>query len=101
MPLTSSQLVTLACAKSKTPGMTSQAGLLLNMILSDLAQTYDMGLATTFIQFNMNIPLGSGPIPMPADFLRVMKEGFFFVYNGVPYMLIPIELNEYDALVQQ
>ena len=101
MPLNSSQLITLACQKAKVPGMTQQAGLMLNMILGDLAQAYDFGLASTFIQFNMNVPLGSGPIVMPADFLRVRPEGFFFVYNGVPYILISIELAEFDALVQQ
>src|SRR3974390_2988325 len=101
MPLSSAQLVTLACQKAKTPGMTSQAGQLLNMVLGDLAQTYDMGLASTLIQFNMNVPGGSGPIAMPADFLRVKPQGFFFVYNGVPYVLISIELSEFDALVQQ
>jgi hypothetical protein len=101
MPLSSAQLVTLACQKAKVPGMVSQGGQLLNMILGDLAQTYDMGLASTFIQFNMNVPGGSGPIVMPADFLRVMPRGFFFVYNGVPYMLISIDLDEFDALVQQ
>ena len=101
MPLSSAQLCTLACQKAKVPGMISQAGQMMNMILGDLAQTYDMGLASTLIQFNMSVPGGSGPIHMPLDFLRVRPQGFFFVYNGVPYVLISIELDEFDALVQQ
>src|SRR3974390_612405 len=101
MPLSSQQLVNIACMKAKTPGMIAACGQLLNLILQDLAQTYDFGLATSIFQFNMNIPLGSGPISMPPDFLRVKPKGFFFVYNGVPYTLISIELDEYDALVQQ
>jgi len=101
MPLSSAQIITLACQKAKVPGMTSQAGMLLNLILGDLAQNYDFGLATALFQFMMDVPTGSGPIVMPADFLRVRPEGFFFVYNGVPYVLISIELAEFDALVQQ
>lgn len=81
--------------------MVSQAGQLLNMILADLAQTYDLGLATTTTTFVFNVALGSGPIVLPADFLRVKPKGFFFTYSGVPYVLIPIDLDEYDALVQQ
>jgi hypothetical protein len=43
--LTSAQLVTLSTQIARAPGYTSQAGQLLNAILSDLAQTYDFALA--------------------------------------------------------
>lgn len=107
--LTSAQLVTLACQRAKIPGMVSQCGQYLNMILADLAQIYDFGLATTTYNFNFSVATvgqqglvtNNPPIPAPADFLRVKPKGFFFIYNGVPYTLISIELDEYDALVLQ
>jgi hypothetical protein len=73
---------------------------MLNVILQDLSQSYDFGLAQGIITGNFNVPGGSGPIQMPVDFLRVRPRGFFFVYNGVPYVLISIDLDEFDSLVQ-
>lgn len=91
--------------------MLSQAGQLLNMILGDLCQTYDFQLARKTFYFNFNPGLvspvgnsiyGSGPYPLPADFLRCQDEkAVFWTLLGVPYPLIPIDLSEFDMAVQQ
>jgi hypothetical protein len=74
----------------------------LNSILSDLAQTYDFALArtNTTIVFNSGGISGSGPYPLPADFLRALPDGVFFILNGITYYLTPIDLDEYDSLPQ-
>lgn len=111
MSMTATQLVTLACQVAKVPGMTSQAGQLLNMVLQDLAQTYDLFLARKTYQFNFNPgivdPLGRfqngvGPYPLPADFLRCVDDkSVYWTLLGVPYPMIPIDLAEMDMTVQQ
>jgi len=113
MALTAAQIITLACQQSKTPGYTSQAGELLNAILSDLSQTYDFDIAKGTYTFNFqpglittnvypNIQPGGGPYPLPSDFLRMVdnKDAMWFLL-GVPYPMIPCDLSEYDNLVQQ
>lgn len=111
MALTSQQIVTQACAIAGASGLTAQAGQLLNMILSDLCQTYDLGLARKTYTFTFSTTLtdpagrfqqGSGPYPLPTDFLRcVDAQSVFWTLNGVPYPMIPIDLSEFDMTTQQ
>ena len=110
MAQTASTIVTLACQIAKCPGYTTQAGQLLNMILSDLCQTYDFDAAKKTYYFNFNPGLvasvgnsiyGSGPYPLPADYLRAIKGEVFWTLNGVVYDMIPCDLAEFDHLVQQ
>ena len=113
MALTAAQIVALSCQDAHVPGMTSQAGEFLNMILGDLCRTYDFELAAKTVYGNFNPGLsaivgnslyGSGPYPLPADFLR-MKDDLSAFWTlpgyGVPYMMIPCDLSEFDMLVQQ
>jgi hypothetical protein len=109
--LQAQQIVTLACQTAKCPGYTSQAGQLLNSILQEVAQTYDIatGAKQTF-RFNFNPGLianvgnsiyGSGPYPLPTNYLRAIKGECFWTLNGVVYDMIPVDLDEFDHLVQQ
>lgn len=105
MSLTAAQIVTLACQISKSPGYTSQAGQLLNATLTDLYQGYDFDLLRTVYNFNLASGVngsnsGSGPYDLPADYLRARYNEVFFTYSGVKYILISIELAQYDAAVQ-
>ena len=113
MPLSASQIVTIATQAMKCPGFASQAGQLLNAALSDLCQTYDFDVAkgTYTFHFNTslitsavypNIAVGGGPYPLPADFLRMIdeKDAMWFLQN-VPYPMISCDLSEYDNFVQQ
>lgn len=109
----SATLITLATQIAKTPGFTSQAGDLFNIILSDLCQTYDFDVARGTYTFNFNpglittdvypnIQPGGGPYPLPADFLRMASDKEFqWFLLGVPYPMIPCDLDEYDNMVQQ
>lgn len=101
MALTGDQIVTLALLDAKAPGFTAQAFQTLNMILSDLSQTYDFDVARGVYNFNFNTSLGSGPIPLPADYLRADIGDVFFTVQGVPYPLQSIDLNEFDGFIQQ
>lgn len=105
MSLTAAQICTLALQIAKAPGFTSQAGQLLNAILDDLCQTYDFDIARGVTTFNLSpganaANVGAGPYSLPADYLRARYNEVFFTYSGVPYVLISIELAEYDAAVQ-
>lgn len=114
MPLSASQIIALSCQDAKCPGFTDQAGNLLNMILSDLCQTYEFDAARGTYVFNFNtsqptnaalypnVLPGSGPYQLPADFLRMIddKDACWFL-QGVPYPMIPCDLSEFDNLVQQ
>lgn len=110
MATTAAQICALSLQDAKVPGYTAQAGLLLNMILQELAQTYDFDVArgTTFFNFNTalayptnpNVRLGSA-YGLPADYLRAEYGDVFWTLQGVPYMLISCDLREFDAMVQQ
>lgn len=111
MPLSAAQLCSLAATDAHAPGAVTQAGEMLNMVLSDLCQTYDFALARKTFYFNFNPGLkaqvgnsifGSGPYPLPADFLRCADDkSVFWTLQGVPYFLVPIDLSEFDGTVQQ
>lgn len=111
MALQAQQIIALACQDAKAPGFTSQAGQFLNMVLSDLCQAFDFEVARKTFYFDFNPSLvspignsiyGSGPYPLPSDYLRAAGDRAVFWTNlGVPYNLIPIDLAEFDSAVQQ
>jgi hypothetical protein len=112
VPLSSAQIVARACATAHVPGWTSQGGQYLNAILSDLNQTYDLDLTKGTFNFVFNVGLvanpnfpnitaGSGPYPLPATFLRCVKDEVMWFNQGVPYPMIPCDLSEFDWMVQQ
>ena len=109
---TAAQIVNIACQIAKVPGYTTQAGVLLNSILSDLCQTYDFDAAKKTVFGNFNTQLvatlgdsiyGSGPYPLPADYLRAIPGEVWWTLpgTGVKYPLICIDLAEFDVAVQQ
>ena len=105
MPLTCQQLLALARQDARCPGFTVQSGQLLNMVLSDLCQTYDFSTAMKTLQFllptsqlNQN---GQAFFNLPTDYLRTTRYGSFYTIVGVPYPMIHCDLEEYDMLVQQ
>lgn len=102
------QIVSLACQIAKCPAYTSQAGQFLNSVLRSLAQNYDFDIIRKTYTFDLSTSAegngyapGSGPNPMPADFLRLHRKGSFYNINGVPYPLIGVEQSEFDMYVQQ
>ena len=99
--LTGDQIVTLALQDAHAPGFINQGYQTLNMILSDLAQTYDFDVARGVYTFNFNTALGSGPIPLPADYLRADLGESFFTIQGFKYRMDAIDLSEFDSLAQQ
>lgn len=96
--LTAAQIVTLATQVAKVPGMTSQAGQLLNAILAELCQNYDFELGSTAYAFSFTGV--SGPYAMPADYLRMKKDTFLYTIDGVPYVLPQVDYPQYLAMIQ-
>ncbi len=114
MPLSAAQICELARQVTNARGFTVQSGELLNSILADLCQKYDLDLAKKTLNFNLtpaaapignlNAQLASGPFILPADYLRTKIGDVMFFPNGLgnfPLRLTPIDLGEFDGLVQQ
>ena len=110
--LTSAQIVTLACQTAQCPGFITQSGQLLNSILADLSQTYDLDICRGTFNFPFNtgvvvasnfpnIQAGSGPYALPVDYLRAARDECIWFNHGVPYPLICVDLSEFDWQVQQ
>ena len=97
MPLSSQQLISLACQITKQPGFVTQAGLFLNMILSDYCQTIqdqDTIRQTTIL----NIGATAAGYALPDNHLRT-REVFYSV-NGAIFYLNQIPIEDYDQLFQ-
>src|SRR6516165_6529246 len=108
MALTAAQIINLSCQIANVPGFTTQALQLLNAILQELLQDYDFLTIRKSFNFNFNTAAsglgyapGSGPNPMPTDFLRLHRTGAFYQIFQVPYTLIGVTQQEFDTFVQQ
>lgn len=110
MASTAAQIIDVAQQIAKCPRYDTQALALLNVILDDLCDTYDLGVArdTHYFNFNPGITTlvgdnvyGSGPYFMPADFLRPLYGEVWWTLQGVKYPLIACDLYQFDMLVQQ
>ncbi len=116
--LPASTIITRANQIAKTPGMVSQGLDGLNIVLSEICQHEDFALARGLFQFNFNPALitlfGSGPYPLPLDYLRTsgssgsegVTKSAWFLYpapnfpSGQPMPLVPIDLGEFDQYPQ-
>jgi hypothetical protein len=105
MPLTAAQICTRAAQIARVPGFLTQAGDSLNVVLQELCQDYDFALARKTYQFNFNTSQlnssGQAYQDFPSDFLRAIRNECFYYISGVPYPMIPLDLSEFDMLVQQ
>jgi hypothetical protein len=103
MPLAASQIVTLATQIAKCPSFTTQGGQFLNSVLADLCQDYDLVAARGITSFVFQTTsTGSGPYALGVtDWLRANRNDVFYTIDGVKYVMIGVEMAEYDALVQQ
>lgn len=116
--LTAAQIISHALEIARAPLYTTQAQDLFNAILSDLCQEYDLALARGLFQFNFNPSLvtmyGSGPYPLPLDYLRTSgssgatgtSRSAWYLYptpafpQGQPIFMTPIDLAQFDMLPQ-
>lgn len=95
---------------------------MLNVVLAELCQNYDFDIARGAFFFTFNAQFGgddfnldfnsdfgppltggmnSGPYTMPIDWLRARRDDVFYTIDGVKYVMINVDLAEYDSLVQQ
>ena len=94
---TAQELVTLACQICNCPGRSAQAGQFLNLILSNYAQTVDEDVIRKTVTINIGPqPTIPFPYPLPIDYLRWYD--LFYLVNGEPFYLEPMELKDFDAL---
>lgn len=108
MALTAAQIIDISTQIAKCPGYTAQALELLNAVLQELLLDYDFLTIRKSFQFQFNTGAsglgyapGSGPNPMPSDFVRLHRGGNFYLISQVPYTLIGVTQEEFDTFVQQ
>lgn len=99
MPLSAAQFCSLSTATAGVPGFMSQAGQLLNIILSDLCKEQDFDLAKKTVVLNLGTT--TGPYNLPSDYLRAIKDEVFYIFNDVPYTLTSVDLAEFDGYPTQ
>jgi hypothetical protein len=116
--LTAGQIIGEAGQRAKVPGYVTQGLQNLNAVLSDLCQHHDFALARGVFNFNFNPSLatmyGSGPYPLPLDYLRTSgtsgatgaQRSAWYLYptpafpSGQPMYMTPIDLAEFDGYPQ-
>lgn len=115
--LTTYQLIAQAAQDANVPGFLAQGLTKLNTILDEICLNHDFALSRGVYYFNLNPTLITtiagftnfgGPYPLPLDYLRTSgssgsdgtQYSFFYVYNGVPYPLMPWDLGRMDMQVQ-
>lgn len=102
MALSAQQICSLARQIAKCPKFEEQSGQLLNAVLQELAQDYDFDvIRKTDTSVTLSTATGSGPYALAEDYLRARINEIFYTINGVKYVMIALELWEFDALVQQ
>lgn len=118
MPYNAGQLIAQAAQDAKAPNYTAQGLLKLNLILEELCVKHSFASARGVYYFLLNPALITtingitnfgGPYHLPLDYLRTsessgtegLQYSFFYVYNGVPYPLLPWDLGHGDMMVQQ
>ena len=103
MALTSAQMISLACQKAKVPGMITQAGQMLNSILLELSQDYDMPINLFTVSITVNSTAtpnnGVGPYPLPANYLRAAADEITYVISQIPYLMTQITLAQMDIQI--
>lgn len=102
MAMTSAQIIALACQKAKIPGFASQAGIMLNSILQELAQEYDLAcnlFTTTIVVSGSAAQQGMGPYNLPANYLRMAVDELTYVVSQIPYLMTQITLAEMDIQI--
>lgn len=106
MPLTASVICARAREIARCPGFTLQSGQFLNAILSDLCQQYDFDVTRQVFAFNMNPSALNSQQQnyqnLPANYLRGIRNGSYYIIDGVRYPMIPCDfVEEYNMLVEQ
>jgi hypothetical protein len=116
--LTAWRIRNLANQITGTSGFVDAGNDNLNAILSDLCQEQDLALARQIFTFNFDPSLstlfGSGPYPLPLDYLRSsgtsgaegVTSAAWYLYpapafpSGQPMPLVPMDLGRFDMLPQ-
>lgn len=112
MALTIAQLISLCAQDANCPAYLTQAGQKLNLVLQELAQSYNFStnqgwLTGTFfsgiggVVNTATVVAGSGPYQLPSDFLRFDFNDFFWQNGGINYFPTPMDIDKFDELVQQ
>ena len=105
MALTAAQIINLACSTAKTPGLLTQAGMFLNVILDELPRLNDIEIGRGLWSINTGAPSGlstTSGVPyfnLAPDHLRVLEDECFYLISGVPYTLIQKQLSDFDQLI--
>jgi len=102
--MSAQQIVQHATQIARVPGYTVQAGRILNQVLVELTQEYDIAVAlhtSTVTVTAGGAGNGTGPYSLPDDYLRMASHEATYLINAIPYVLTQITLAQFDALINQ
>lgn len=97
------QIVKLALATAKAPGMTTYGGQMLNLVLQDLKLHRDLKVNRVVRQFTLTAAQQNGPFPLPADYLRTYDMFYPIPAAGgattssITQFIVPITIEQFDA----
>lgn len=101
MGMQAQRIVAQALAIAKAPAYLTLAGEQLNLILQDLAQTYNLEVLKVTDTFNMSTAAPPAANALTANWLRSKKDDVFFTIQGVNYFPVQLDQSNYDRMVQQ
>src|SRR5262245_61980824 len=102
MSQTAEQICELARQIAKVPKYETQSGKILNFVLEDLCQNYNLEINRVTDTFNMNTVMPATGAPanaLTSDFLRTNKDDVFYTISGVPYFPVQDDQAQFDAHV--
>jgi hypothetical protein len=99
---TAAQICELARQIAKVPKYLTQSGQILNFVLEDLCQNYNLEINRVTDSFSMNttVPATGAPAnALSADWLRSNKDDVFYTIQGVNYFPIQDDQAQFDKHV--
>lgn len=97
--MTAQQMIAVEMKATATTGFAQEAGVILNAILSELAQDYDIAvnLFTASVTLIPSAPnQGMGPYTLPANYLRMAVDEVVYTIASIPYKMVQITLAQMD-----
>lgn len=97
--MTAQQMIAIETKATATTGFMQEAGIILNAMLSELAQDYDIAvnLSTTTVNLSPSAPQnGVGPYSLPSNYLRVAVDEMVYEISAIPYKMTQITLAQMD-----
>ena len=100
--MTAQQMIAVETKATGTTGFAQEAGIILNAMLQELAQDYDIAVnlfTTTLVVSGSGLNQGMGPYNLPANYLRMAVDELTYQIDQIPYLMTQITLAQMDIQI--